>query len=309
MLRQCLKYKFDQLAVSQEIIVRETSVTHVSSPLLWNTSDPNQTPPLSSNNLHLQSLIKPAKSSHPIQYSSIWSTIHYPELNQTPYLLYLPVVSLPPVFSSVSANPTLFSSRSSPGFLQKTNPRLSRAKNLRIFYILSYHLPSVLCSLTCLWQKTGPWTNISMDPCPPSSAEVLEELVKTLLASLTPVTTPPSNSVSAMALLASYAGDAAGCGGFLLQVALFIEMQPQRFTMEHSKVAFLISLLNGKALIWPRAIWNAYINIINSYTAFTNHFKEVFGSDTGELSAPDQLLRLRQGSSTTSDYTHSNFVH
>ncbi len=58
-----------------------------------------------------------------------------------------------------------------------------------------------------------------------------------------------------------------------------------------------------------RAIWNAYINIINSYTAFTNHFKEVFGSDTGELSAPDQLLRLRQGSSTTSDYTHSNFVH
>ncbi len=43
--------------------------------------------------------------------------------------------------------------------------------------------------------------------------------------------------------------------------------------------------------------------IIHSYSAFTNHFKEVFGSDTGEISVSDQLLCQRQGSSTTSDYT------
>uniref|UniRef100_A0A673J739 DUF4939 domain-containing protein n=1 Tax=Sinocyclocheilus rhinocerous TaxID=307959 RepID=A0A673J739_9TELE len=91
-----------------------------------------------------------------------------------------------------------------------------------------------------------------MDPRLPSTAEVLEELVSTLRASLTPVTTPSSASVSPMALPASYAGDAAVCGGILLQVALIIEMQPQNFTMECSKVAFLISLLNGKALEWAR---------------------------------------------------------
>uniref|UniRef100_A0A673G128 DUF4939 domain-containing protein n=1 Tax=Sinocyclocheilus rhinocerous TaxID=307959 RepID=A0A673G128_9TELE len=72
------------------------------------------------------------------------------------------------------------------------------------------------------------------------------------------------------------------CGGFLLQVDLFIEMQPQKFTMERSKVAFLISLLHGNALEWARAIWNADSAIINSYDAFKNHFKEVFGSTTGE---------------------------
>ncbi len=65
----------------------------------------------------------------------------------------------------------------------------------------------------------------------------------------------------------------------------------------------MISLLTGKALLWARAIWNANSAITNSYDAFTNHFKEVFGSATGLLSVSDQLLQLRQGSSTTSDYT------
>uniref|UniRef100_A0A673HBP4 DUF4939 domain-containing protein n=1 Tax=Sinocyclocheilus rhinocerous TaxID=307959 RepID=A0A673HBP4_9TELE len=117
-----------------------------------------------------------------------------------------------------------------------------------------------------------------MDPRLPSTTEVLEELVSTLRASLTPVTTPSSASVSPMALPASYAGDAAVCGGFLLQVDLFIEMQPQKFTTERSKVAFLISLLNGNALEWARAIWNADSAIINSYDAFKNHFKEWISS-------------------------------
>ncbi len=142
-----------------------------------------------------------------------------------------------------------------------------------------------------------------MDPRLPTPAEVLEELVNTLQASLTPVTNPPSASVSPITIPASYAGDAAECGGFLLQVALFIEMQPQKFSTEHSKVAFLISLLTGRALLWAQAIWNAKSTIINSYDFFTNHFKEVFGSATGMLSVSDQLLRLRQGSSTTRNYT------
>lgn len=142
-----------------------------------------------------------------------------------------------------------------------------------------------------------------MDPRPPTPAEVLEELVNTLQASLMPVSTPQSASVSPMAMLASYAGDAAGCGGFLLQVALFIVMQPQKFMTERAKVAFLISLLSGRAVMWAKALWNANSTIINSYEAFSNHFKEVFGFTTGMLSMSDQQLRLRQCSSSTNDYT------
>ncbi len=106
-----------------------------------------------------------------------------------------------------------------------------------------------------------------------------------------------------MALPASYACDAAEWGSFPLQVALFIEMQPQRFLTGRSKVAFLISLLTGKALLWDRAIWNANSLVINSYDAFINHFKEVFSSATGVLAVSDQLLWLSQGFSTISDYT------
>ncbi len=129
-----------------------------------------------------------------------------------------------------------------------------------------------------------------MDPRPPTPAEVLEELVNTLRASLMPVTTPQSASVCPMAMPAFYAGDAAECGGFLLQVALYFEMQSAKFPTERTKVAFLISLLSGRALLWAKAIWNANTAIINSDEAFTNHFKEVFGPVTRTLYVPDQLL-------------------
>ncbi len=57
-----------------------------------------------------------------------------------------------------------------------------------------------------------------------------------------------------MAMPVSYVGDAAKCGDFLLQVALYIEMQPQKFSTECTKAAFLISLLKGKVLLWAKAI-------------------------------------------------------
>ncbi len=78
-------------------------------------------------------------------------------------------------------------------------------------------------------------------------------------------------------------------------------MQPQKFPTERSKVAFLISLLSGRALSWARATWNANTSLINSYDAFTNHFKEVFELATGALSVSDQLLL--QGTSSTHEYT------
>ncbi len=132
-----------------------------------------------------------------------------------------------------------------------------------------------------------------MDPRPSSPSDILEELVNTLRASLMPAPPPlPSASASPMAIPAAYVGDSAECGGFLLQLALYIEMQPQKFHTERSKVAFLISLLSGRALSWARAIWNTNTAIIDSYEAFINHFKEVFGSATGALTVSDQLLRL-----------------
>ncbi len=95
----------------------------------------------------------------------------------------------------------------------------------------------------------------SRDPAP---TDPFEELVSALRAALSLVLNPPSASASPMALPTTYSGEAEECSGFLLQLSLFIEMQPQQFTSERSNVAFLISLLSGRALLWARAIWNSF---------------------------------------------------
>ncbi|KAL0151794.1 hypothetical protein M9458_052945 [Cirrhinus mrigala] len=137
----------------------------------------------------------------------------------------------------------------------------------------------------------------------PAATDPFVELVNAIKAALTPPQTPPPASGSPMAVPAKFAGEATECSGFLLQVNLYIQMQPQQFPSEKSKVAFLTSLLTGKALQWAKAIWNANNPIINSYDLFTNHFSEVFSTATSTLSTSDQLFRLRQGSTEVNEYT------
>ncbi|XP_053681471.1 retrotransposon-derived protein PEG10 [Labeo rohita] len=137
----------------------------------------------------------------------------------------------------------------------------------------------------------------------PAATDPFLELVNAIKAALTPTPTPPPASGSPMAVPAKFAGEATECSGFLLQVNLYIQMQPQQFPSEKSKVAFLTSLLTGKALQWAKAIWNANNPIINSYERFTNQFSEVFSTATGTLSTSDQLFRLRQGSTDVNEYT------
>ncbi|KAL0167736.1 hypothetical protein M9458_035958, partial [Cirrhinus mrigala] len=145
-----------------------------------------------------------------------------------------------------------------------------------------------------------PLTKMSTET--PAASDPFTELVNAFKAALIPPA-PPSASGSPMAVPAKYAGEAAECSGFLLQVNLYIQMQPQQFTTEWTKVAFLTSLLSGKALKWAEAIWSSNNPIINSYEQFVSHFSEVFSTATGTLSTSDQLFRLRQGSSSIHDYT------
>ncbi|KAI2645968.1 Transposon Tf2-8 polyprotein [Labeo rohita] len=109
----------------------------------------------------------------------------------------------------------------------------------------------------------------------PATTDPFLELVNAIKAALIPTPTPPSASGSPIAVPAKFA----------------------------AKVAFLTSLLTGKALQWAKAIWNSNNPIINSYEPFTNHFSEVFSTATGILSTSDQLFRLRQGSTDVNEYT------
>uniref|UniRef100_A0A8C1UEB3 DUF4939 domain-containing protein n=1 Tax=Cyprinus carpio TaxID=7962 RepID=A0A8C1UEB3_CYPCA len=88
------------------------------------------------------------------------------------------------------------------------------------------------------------------------------ELGNLLRAALTATSIPRSASVSPMVLPVSYAGEPAGCGSFL-KVLLYIEAQPQKFSIDRSKVAFLISLLSGRALQWAKALLSTYRQRLN----------------------------------------------
>ncbi len=56
-------------------------------------------------------------------------------------------------------------------------------------------------------------------------------------------------------------------------------------------------------MLWVQAIWNSQTTIINSFDAFSSHYNEVFGLSIGSLSIADQLICLRQGDSSASDFT------
>ncbi|KAL0195101.1 hypothetical protein M9458_008673, partial [Cirrhinus mrigala] len=165
---------------------------------------------------------------------------------------------------------------------------------------LDCYLPLV-SSCVCVCDRRPDLTKMSTEA--PATTDPFLELVNAIKAVLIPTPTPSSASGSPMAVPAKFAGEATECSGFLLQVNLYIQMQPQQFPSEKAKVAFLTSLFTGKALQWAKAIWNSNNRIINSYELFTNHFSEVFSMATGTISASDQLFRLRQGSTDVNKYT------
>uniref|UniRef100_A0A8C1TEZ2 CCHC-type domain-containing protein n=1 Tax=Cyprinus carpio TaxID=7962 RepID=A0A8C1TEZ2_CYPCA len=105
-----------------------------------------------------------------------------------------------------------------------------------------------------------------------------------------------------MAKPAPFFGSAEDCSGFLLQCSLVLEMQPHIFPTERSKVAFVISQLKGKALQWADSIWIQNNPVIQSYTSFVDHFREVFGKPTWDSSIGEKLYNLKQGKMSVNEY-------
>ena len=58
------------------------------------------------------------------------------------------------------------------------------------------------------------------------------------------------------------------CGGFLLQCSLYFAHQMRAPTTERSKVATVIYLLTGQALLWATAVWERGEEELGSYEEF-----------------------------------------
>ncbi|KAL0150433.1 hypothetical protein M9458_054260 [Cirrhinus mrigala] len=144
-----------------------------------------------------------------------------------------------------------------------------------------------------------------------------EEMVKTLRSLQLPTAeavpspvTPPTQSTSSAAPIASprlaypdkFDGTSAKCKGFLLQCSLFVTQQPALYPTEESRIAFVCSLLTGRALDWATAVWDLTHPTFSSFKEFLRRFKEVFDYPEGGEGAGEQLLTLRQGRSTAAEF-------
>ncbi len=61
-------------------------------------------------------------------------------------------------------------------------------------------------------------------------------------------------------------------------------MRCKAFPTERLKIAFMITLLTGRALQWVESLWNSDSPVTHTLDAFTTHLKEVFGQANSELS-------------------------
>lgn len=66
-----------------------------------------------------------------------------------------------------------------------------------------------------------------------------------------------------------YYGDMGTCGDFLTQCSLVFEQQPQTYTTERSRIAYLINSTSGSARSWASAVWESQGAVCHSYLAFT----------------------------------------
>ena len=99
-----------------------------------------------------------------------------------------------------------------------------------------------------------------------------------------------------------FSGDPSACGGFLIQCSLTFELQPSLFPSDRAKIAYIITLLSGKALSWATAVWNAQSHCCSGYSAFEEEFKQVFDHPISGQEASKRLLSLQQGGRSAAEY-------
>ncbi len=85
-----------------------------------------------------------------------------------------------------------------------------------------------------------------------SSSEAASQQVP-IGSSSPPAQTPPISP--RLAFPENFDGEPARCKGFLLQCSLFVDQQPSLYTTDSSRIAFVCSLLTGKALEWVTVVW------------------------------------------------------
>ena len=92
-----------------------------------------------------------------------------------------------------------------------------------------------------------------------------------------------------------YSGAPGSCRPFLVQCSLAFELQPSAFPTERSRVAFVVSLLTGRAKDWGTAEWHRQSTICSSVELFSAGLRRVFDHVTPGREAARGLFNPEAG--------------
>lgn len=100
----------------------------------------------------------------------------------------------------------------------------------------------------------------------------------------------------------TYDGDPNTCRAFLQQCSLVFALQPRRFAASVSRVAFVLTLLTGRARDWGMAVWEVQAPCTASFEALKDEMLRLFDRSLQGDMAAAELVRLLQRDSSVTDY-------
>ena len=100
-----------------------------------------------------------------------------------------------------------------------------------------------------------------------------------------------------------YSGEPNFCRPFLTRCSMHFSLQPRTFEKEEAKVAFVLTLLTGRAALWGTAVWENRDQCCSSFQALSAEMRRVFDRAVEGKEAARVLTDLRQGDRSVSDYS------
>ncbi len=120
-----------------------------------------------------------------------------------------------------------------------------------------------------------------------------------------PLPSPEDSSQSEprLPIPASYTGEPDYCRAFLTRCSMHFSLQPRTFNNERTKVAFVLTLLTGRAALWGTAVWESQDPCCASFQELSAEMRRVFDRAVSGREAARMLADLRQGERTVSDFS------
>lgn len=97
-------------------------------------------------------------------------------------------------------------------------------------------------------------------------------------------------------------GDPNSCRAFLAQCSVVFALQPRMYDAEETKVAFVLTLLTGKAREWGTSVWQTRAPCCASLNDFRLEMMRLFDWSARGQEAADQLARLHHSGRSVTEY-------